>query len=159
MDSHSQRAADLFHQGYNCAQSVFAAFCDELGMDLETALKIAAPFGGGMGRMREVCGAVSGMFMVAGLKYGYTDPKAFGEKSGHYHLIQELAEQFRNENHSIICRELLGLGSGPDNPVPEHRTAEYYKKRPCAELVACAAGIIEQKINNTEQLVHQKLNY
>ena len=147
MTSHSQRAADLFHQGYNCAQSVFAAFSDELGIDFETALKLAAPFGGGMGRMREVCGAVSGMFLVAGLKYGYSDPKAGSAKAEHYQLIQALAERFREENHSIICRELLGLGAGPDHPEPEQRTNDYYRKRPCAELVACAAGIIEQKMN------------
>ena len=150
MSNHSQRAADLFHQGYNCAQSVFAAFCDDLGIDMETALKLAAPFGGGMGRMREVCGAVSGMFLVAGLEYGYTDPKAFGAKADHYQLIQELAQKFREENHSIICRELLGLGAGSDCPVPEKRTSEYYRKRPCAELVACAAGIMEQKMAETQ---------
>lgn len=159
MESHAQRAENLFHQGYNCAQSVFAAFSDDLGIDFETALKLAAPFGGGMGRLREVCGAVSGMLMVAGLKYGYTDPKAFGAKSEHYHLVQDLAEEFRTENHSIICRELLGLGKGKDSPTPEKRSKEYYKKRPCAELVACAAGIIERKINGSDENAHQASNY
>ncbi|HEX3022779.1 MAG TPA: C-GCAxxG-C-C family protein [Lachnospiraceae bacterium] len=138
---------DLFKSGYNCSQAVFLAFCDEYGMDIETALKISSSFGGGMGRLREVCGAVSGMFMVAGMIYGYTDPKDNGTKSEHYERIQYLAKQFEKENGSIICRELLGLGKGKDSPVPELRTAEYYKKRPCVELVGMAAGIMEKYIN------------
>lgn len=154
MGNHSQRAMELFKQGYNCSQSVVAAFGDELNIDFETALKISSSFGGGMGRLREVCGAVSGMFMVAGLKYGYTDPKDNKAKTEHYKLIQELAAQFKAENGSIVCRELLGLSAGPDSPIPELRTKEYYKKRPCAELVGYAAEImemiIENKINSEE---------
>jgi len=150
LSNKSQQAIELFKQGYNCAQSVFAAFCEDLNLDFETALKLASSFGGGMGRLREVCGAVSGMFAIAGIKYGYTDPKDNKAKAAHYKLIQELASQFRAENHSIICRELLGLGTKPDIPVPELRTSEYYKRRPCAELVGCAARIMEELINKTE---------
>jgi C_GCAxxG_C_C family probable redox protein len=150
MTDHSQRAMDLFKEGYNCAQSVFSAFSDELGMDTETALKLSSSFGGGMGRLREVCGAVSGMFMIAGLQYGYADPKDRKAKAEHYRLIQELAARFKEENHSIICRELLGLPAGPDSPTPEARTQTYYKKRPCVEMVGCAAKIMEQYMQNQE---------
>ena len=135
----------------NCSQAVLLAFVDELGesktgISHETALKLSSSFGGGMGRLREVCGAVSGMFMVAGLLKGYdldSEPEA---KAKHYELIQTLAKRFVEKNGSIVCRTLLGLDNGkkgfnPDNPVPEARTEVYYKKRPCAELVADAAGI------------------
>lgn len=150
MINHSQRAMELFKQGYNCSQSVVAAFSEELGLDTETALKLSSSFGGGMGRLREVCGAVSGMFMVAGLKYGYTDPKDKEAKAAHYQLIQELAARFREENRSIVCRELLGLKEGPDSPIPAPRTQEYYKKRPCVELVGCAAGILEDTMRERD---------
>ena len=146
MSDHSQRAVELFKQGYNCSQSVFCAYCEDMGIDFETALKIASSFGAGMGRLRETCGAVSGMFMVAGVKYGYTDPKDNKAKAQHYKMIQELATRFKNENKSIICRELLGLSAGPDSPIPELRTDEYYKKRPCVELVECAAKIMDEMI-------------
>lgn len=146
-----EKAADLFEEGYNCAQAVFLAYADKLDMDRETAAKLASSFGGGMGRMREVCGAVSGMFMVAGVLYGYDDPKAFEEKKEHYARIQELAAKFKEENGSIVCRELLGLEAGADNPTPSVRTAEYYKKRPCKELVAMAADILESYIEKEEE--------
>ncbi len=137
-----------FKQGYNCSQSVFLAFSDFYSMDQDTALRISSSFGGGMGRLREVCGAVSGMFMVAGILYGYTDPKDHKSKTKHYERIQDLAREFKNRNHSIICRELLGLEAGPDSPVPELRTKEYYKKRPCVELVGMAAEIMEEYLQN-----------
>ena len=150
MREKSEQAMELFRQGYNCAQSVFAAFCEDLGIDFEMALRLSSSFGGGMGRLREVCGAVSGMFAIAGMKYGYTNPKDSKAKAAHYKLIQELAAKFRAGNHSIICRELLGLDAGPDDPVPALRTDEYYKKRPCAELVGYAARLMEELINKTE---------
>lgn len=137
---------ELFKQGYNCSQAVIAAFCEDIGIDLETALKLSSSFGGGMGRLREVCGAVSGMFMVAGMKYGYSDPKDIASKTEHYKLIQDLASRFLEENRSIICRELLGMNQGPDSHIPEARTNEYYKKRPCVELVGCAAQIMGEMI-------------
>ena len=148
MSSYSQRAVELFKQGYNCSQSVVAAFCEEMDIDFETALRISSPFGAGMGRLREVCGAVSGMFIIAGMRYGCTDPKDNKAKAEHYKMIQQLAAKFKEENHSIICRELLGLNAGPDSPIPELRTNEYYKKRPCAELVGCAAEILEEVLKN-----------
>ena len=153
---HSQRAMALFKEGYNCSQAVFVAFCEELGMDQKTALKLSSSFGGGMGRLREVCGAVSGMFMAAGLHYGYEDPHDKTAKAEHYKRIQKLAEQFKEENGSIICRELLGLSKGPDIPVPEDRTEAYYKKRPCAELVGCAAGILEKMMRESIEEEEEK---
>ncbi|MVX65353.1 C-GCAxxG-C-C family protein [Clostridium chromiireducens] len=150
MDNIRERAMELFKQGYNCSQSVFGVFCEECGIDLETALKLSSSFGGGMARLREVCGAVSGMFMVAGMKYGYSDPKDSLSKTEHYKRIQELAEQFKEKNNSIVCRDLLGLSAQKESYIPEERTDEYYKKRPCAEIVGDAAEIIYEYIKSHE---------
>lgn len=144
--SHAELAKSYFKEGYNCAQSVFLAFHEECGLNFETALKMSSSFGAGMGRLREVCGAVSGMFMVAGMLYGYTDPKDHKAKTEHYERIQYLAKEFEERNKSIICRELLGLKDGKDGPEPELRTTEYYKKRPCVDLVGLAADIMEAYI-------------
>ncbi|MBR3807169.1 MAG: C_GCAxxG_C_C family protein [Lachnospiraceae bacterium] len=144
---HGEKAKQLFMEGYNCSQAVLGAFCEECGLDFDTAMKMSSSFGGGMGRLREVCGAVSGMFMVAGLIYGYDDPTAQEEKAKHYERIQKLAEKFRKENGSIVCRELLGLAEKKSEPKPEQRSAEYYKKRPCPEMVKMEAEIMEQDIN------------
>mgnify|MGYP003592100001 CR=1 FL=1 len=144
----AESAIGYFKEGYSCSQSVLLAFCEEYGLDKETAVKLSSSFGAGMGRLREVCGAVSGMFMVAGLAYGYTDPKDHIGKSEHYERIQYLAREFEEKNHSIICRELLGSGAGKDNPEPEKRTAEYYQKRPCADLVGMAAEIMEKYLED-----------
>lgn len=143
MGAKSEKAKELFLQGYNCSQAILGAFAEELGLDLETAMKLASSFGGGMGRLREVCGAVSGMFMVAGLKYGYTSPVDREGKTNHYKLIQQLAEDFTNKNGSIICRELLGLNVKKDNYIPSERTQEYYKTRPCLGKIEDAALILE----------------
>lgn len=151
MSDKSEKARALFKEGYNCAQSVFCAFAEDLGIDIETAAKLTSSFGGGMGRLREVCGTVSAMFMVAGLKFGYSSPADFEAKKEHYALIQKLAQKFKDENGSIVCRELLGLAQKTDTPVPEKRTEEYYKKRPCDELVAISAGIIEKYIEEKEK--------
>lgn len=147
MINHGEKAKELFLQGYNCSQAVFAAFCDVTGIDFNTALMISSSFGGGMGRMREVCGAVSGMFMVAGALYGYDSPKDNKIKSEHYARIQKLAEDFKKLNHSIICRELLGLEGKDNKPQASPRTTEYYKKRPCSELVCQAAQIMDNYIS------------
>ena len=138
------KAKQLFESGYNCAQAVFCSFPEVTGLDNETALRVSAGLGGGMGRMREVCGAVSGMIMVLSAKYACTDPSNHEEKAALYALIQKAAGDFKAENGSIICRELLGLSEGASSPVPEKRTDTYYKKRPCAELVHCAAAIAEK---------------
>ena len=145
-NKYSKKAGELFRQGYNCAQSVFCAFTDEVGMDFDTALKLSSSFGGGMGRLREVCGAVSAMFMIAGLKYGYTTPNNDTIKAEHYERIQKLAEEFKKKNKTIICRELLGLDVKQDSPIPEKRTEQYYKSRPCEKLVMEAAEIISNYI-------------
>ena len=144
MDGHSEAAGALFEQGYNCAQSVFAAFCDETGLDTDTALRLSSSFGGGMGRLREVCGAVTAMFMVAGLRFGYASPEDDAAKAEHYRLIQSLAREFREKNGSLICRDLLGLPAGADEPVPAARTQAYYDSRPCAGLVMCAAAMVDR---------------
>ncbi len=144
MGTKAEKAKELFEQGYNCCQAVIGAFCEELGMDFETAMKLSSSFGGGMGRMREVCGAVSGLFMAAGLKCGYNLPEDTEGKTKHYKLIQELAESFKEKNGTIICRELLGENAIGGTHVPEKRTDEYYKKRPCSELVKDAALIFEE---------------
>jgi len=146
--AYAKKAMQLFKEGYNCSQAVILAFSDKYDIEGKTAVKLASSFGGGMGRMREVCGAVSGMFMVAGLLYGYDDPKAKEEKADHYARIQQLAAEFTKINGSIVCRELLGLTQKKDDPTPSERTAEYYKKRPCEQLVGIAAAIMEDYINN-----------
>ena len=148
---YGQKAMQLFKEGYNCSQAVFLAFEDLFNMEREVMLRLSSSFGGGMGRLREVCGAVSGMFMVAGVLYGYDDPKDYDKKTEHYARIQLLAKEFEALNGSIVCRELLGLApkkSSLDmgNPEPEKRTEEYYKKRPCAELVAMAASFLEKEL-------------
>lgn len=152
MSQHSKKAIELFKQGYNCSQAVFGAFCDETGISFEEAMKLSSSFGGGMGRMREVCGAVTGMFMVVGLKYGYFDPKDTAAKAEHYKLIQALADNFKAANKSIICRELLDVDKKEKSPVPEERTEAYYRKRPCVDLVTDAAEILDKYINNREEL-------
>lgn len=144
MKKNPECTVELFKEGYNCSQAVLGAYCDELGIDMETALRLTSSFGGGMGRLREVCGAVSSMFMIAGLKYGYIDPKDSKAKQKHYELIQKLAQRFKEENGSIICRDILALDVLHDNPKPEARTEGYYKKRPCAEVVKSAAEIIDE---------------
>ena len=142
---------NLFKEGYNCAQSVFLAFAEDLGFDKETALKLSSSFGGGMGRMREVCGAVSAMFMIAGLKYGYTSPTDKTAKTEHYERIQELAKKFKDKHETIICRELLGVDAD-DNPIPSDRTPEYYASRPCERLIGDAAEIISEYIKSSEKI-------
>jgi C_GCAxxG_C_C family probable redox protein len=146
LSTHSELARELFGKRYNCAQSVFAAFCDETGMDFNKALKIAAPFGGGIGRLQEVCGAVSGMAMVIGMIYGYTDPSDDESKTEHYELVKGLVKQFEKENSSIICRELLSLSEKNNNPLPGDGHGGYYEKRPCAGIVEHAARILDEYI-------------
>ena len=141
---HSTYAAELFLEGYNCAQAVAVAFCDVTGLDEKFTARLASSFGGGMGRMREVCGAVSGMLMVAGLLYGYDDPKADAAKKELYKLVQAQAGAFREEVGSIICREILK--NPPSDPNPSPRTAEYYAKRPCARMVFTAAQLLDEYI-------------
>ena len=143
---HAERARALFLEGYNCAQAVACAFGDVTGLDVDTAARLASSFGGGLGRLREVCGTVSGAALVLGIARGYSDPKDYAAKKAHYARVQEFARRFREQNGSIVCRELLaGVATVPGD-APECRTAEYYKKRPCPGLAACAAGILEEML-------------
>ena len=142
MEERIEKAIALFKEGYNCSQAVVTAFADLYGFTPEQALKMSASFGGGIGRMRQTCGAACGLFMLAGLETGCTDGKDREGKEANYKLVQELAEEFRKRNGSIICAELLGLSkSAPTPATPEARTAEYYKKRPCVKMVEEAARI------------------
>ena len=146
-DERAKRAMDNFREGYNCPQSVVHAFDDVLeanGIDPDTALRLASPFGGGMGRLREVCGAVTGMFMLLGLLEGFSDPEEYDGKAALYEDAQRLAEEFRRQQGSILCRDLLGLSDGPSESAPERRTEAYYESRPCAELCAYAARLVEE---------------
>ena len=142
---HSMVAGELFLEGCNCAQAVFLAFSDITGMDRTLAARLSSPFGGGMGRMREVCGAVSGMLMVLGVLYGYDDtPGNDPQKKQLYRDVQALAASFREECGSIICREILK--NPPSDPNPTPRTAEFYAKRPCARMVMTAARLLDEFI-------------
>ena len=143
--THEEKAIQNFMAGYNCAQSVFLAFAPDLGLSDDLALRLSSSFGGGMGRLREVCGAVSGILMAAGALYGYTSPTDDDAKAAHYALVQDLAGQFRALHGTILCRDLLGK-TGPETPVPEARTAAYYAQRPCARFVGDAARILEDYI-------------
>ena len=148
-EERSELARQKFLEGYNCTQSVVLAFSDVLqdqGLDPNTAAQMASPFGGGMGRLREVCGAFSGSLFVLGVAEGYRDPKASDAKKELYSSVQELAAAFKEENGALVCRELLGLGAGPSEATPEKRTDTYYRKRPCVELVASAARILAEHL-------------
>ena len=144
--SRADRAEELFRQGYNCGQSVFAAFADVLGMTVEEAAKIASPFGAGFGKLREVCGAVSGMTLVTGYLRGYSDPADYESKKEVYALIQKMCAEFEERQGSIICRDLLGLKKGEDTAEPAVRTEEYYRSRPCIGACRTAAEIVEKEI-------------
>lgn len=147
---HADKAKALFESGYNCAQAVFCAFEDVTGLDADTAAKIASSFGGGLARMREVCGTVSGAAMVLGMVYGYSDPKVADAKKEHYHRIQDFAKAFSADNGSIICRELLSGSIVVPGNDPEARTAEYYKRRPCPNLVWYAAHLVDEFLNEMQ---------
>ena len=141
--NHAQKARDLFLSGCSCSQAVFAAFADDFGMDQDTALRLASSFGGGMGGMRETCGAVSGMLMAAGLKCGHSDVGNLDIKTAHYARVRKLIDSFKAEHTTIVCRELLShLGELKKDP--SARTAEYYKVRPCVMFVETAARLLDE---------------
>ena len=146
MKDYSQIAVENFEKGYNCAQSVFLSYAQDFGIDKETALKLSSSFGGGMGRLREVCGAVSAMFAIAGLQKGYTSNDDDEVKAKHYELIQKLAEEFKKEHNTIICRELLELNEQVSSPIPSKRTEEYYQERPCARFIETACKLISKEL-------------
>ncbi|MCB9018616.1 MAG: C-GCAxxG-C-C family protein [Paludibacteraceae bacterium] len=147
-----EKAVELFKSGYNCSQSVVAAFADMYGFSQEQALRIASSFGGGIGRMRETCGAACGMFILAGLETGSVDAKDREGKSRNYRIVQELAAEFKAENGSIRCADLLGLNK--DSKISheaERRTDAYYAKRPCVKMVEVAARIWSKKLSEIRQ--------
>ena len=146
MSKYSDRAIELFKEGKNCSQAVFAAFAPDLGLSEEMALAISVGLGGGVGRMREVCGAVSGSAMVVGLKYPELDKTAVYEK------VRLIVDEFKKTNNSIVCKELLGLVEAEKSSVPEARTPEYYQKRPCVKIVEDAALATEKILFSEENI-------
>ena len=149
IESRALRAQELFKQGFNCAQAVFTSRADIYGItDEQLALRLSASFGGGMGRMRLVCGAASGMFMLAGLQNGSATPHDSEGKMANYAFVQHLAGEFKAKYGSLICAELLGLApKGSVDPRPAPRTQEYYEKRPCSEMIAEAVRMYLRSIN------------
>ena len=150
-----EKAVALFKEGYNCSQSVVGAYADIYGFTQEQALKMSASFGAGIGRMRETCGAACGMFLLAGLETGCTDPKDANGKGANYAVVQDLAAKFSEINGSLICAELLGLREKKDTGIgaptqPQERNAEYYKKRPCVEMVRTAAQLFGEYLDSKE---------
>ena len=146
---HAKEAERLFLEGYNCAQAVFCAFCDETGLPLDDAARMASSFGGGMGRLREVCGTVSGALLALGILRGYADPADPEAKKVHYRLVQEYARRFREKNGTIVCRELLKDVPVTPGGVPEPRTPEFYARRPCLRLAGEAAAILDELLAET----------
>ena len=150
MSNKAQIAKELFLSGYNCAQAVFGAVCEDFGIDRNTGLVLSSGFGGGVARRREVCGAVSGAVMALSLKLGYSDAKADEAKKHLYKEIRKVLENFEEQTGSIVCGELLGLEEKKSDPVPEARTQQYYEKRPCAELVYIAAKCTQEYLESLE---------
>jgi C_GCAxxG_C_C family probable redox protein len=149
-EERAKRAKELFNNGYNCAQSVALAYADITPLSEEMVATITASFGGGMGRLREVCGTVSGMAFLASFISPCPTADNAEAKKANYSVVQEFAEAFRKQNGAIVCRTLLGLDHPKDEPTPSARTAEYYKKRPCGDLVYDAALIVGKYLENRE---------
>ena len=148
LESRVGEAVALFKSGYNCSQSVVAAFADLYGFSREQALRMSASFGGGIGRMRQTCGAACGLFQLAGLDCGAVKADGREGKSHNYAVVQELAEAFKRENGSLICAELLGLKAPEGTPQAEARTESYYQKRPCVKMVETAARLFADYLKN-----------
>ena len=152
MEERIEKAISLFKEGFNCSQSVVAAYADLYGYTQEQALKMSASFGGGIGRMRQTCGAACGLFMLAGLESGCTEGKDREGKEANYKMVQEFADEFRKRNGSLICAELLGLAKNAPTPTtPDARNSEYYKKRPCVKMVEEAARIWCEYLENNKK--------
>ena len=142
-----EQAVLNFQSGYNCAQAVFLAYSDLLEVDMEMAKKMSVSFGGGMGRMREVCGTVSAMAMLAGFKYPVEDPKDQEARKRNYAAVQSMANRFKERFGSIVCRDLLAAKEAAlTDPAPSLRTKEFYERRPCARFVAESARIAGQML-------------
>ena len=145
-----QRAQDLFYAGYNCAQAVFCAFAEDMGLDLDAAARLASSFGGGLGRLRELCGALSGAELALGMLRGYSDVTDPALKSAHYARVRLLAERFRARNGTYLCRELLKDVETTPGGEPEPRTPEFYARRPCLRLVGEAAALLEEMLKRSK---------
>ena len=150
MTNHAEIAKQLFFEGYSCAQSVFCAFTDVTGYDIDTSARMASSFGGGLGRLRETCGVVCAAALVLGIVKGYDDPADYEAKKRHYALVREYADRFKRKNASINCSELLTLaGLTPERGgEPEQRSEEFYRNRPCLRLVYDAARILDEMIQS-----------
>ncbi len=146
MTFHEKRAVELFRCGCNCSQAVFAAFSDVTGIDEKTAMRMSSSFGGGLGRLREVCGAVSGISLAAGCLWGYDDLEDKSLKTEHYKLVSGMANKFSDIFGTYICREILSLKEYKYSPVAEERTPEFYANRPCEKCIAAAARILDEEI-------------
>jgi C_GCAxxG_C_C family probable redox protein len=146
IQSRVEKAVSNFKEGYNCAQSVAMAYADLYTVDKETIAMLSAPFGGGMGRLREVCGAVTGMFLVLGLEYPANNPDDKAAKTRNYAAVQRTGLLFKEKMGSYICADLLKIGRAPQQPIPDDRNAAYYAKRPCAYCVAVAAEILGKEL-------------
>ena len=144
--SRADRAEELFRKGYNCSQTVFGTFADVMGLDLDTAMKMASPFGAGFGKLREVCGAVTGMCMVVGHLKGYSSPTDKEGKIATYKLISDMCNEFKEKKGTYICRELLNIKPGEDLPEPAIRDENYYKTRPCIAACRLAAELVEKYV-------------
>lgn len=149
--SRAEKAKDFFLEGYNCSQAVILAFCDVVDIDKDILLSMASPFGGGIARLREVCGAFSSAIMILGYKFGYNTPEKGEKKIEYYKLIRDFSRRVEDANGSFVCRRLLGLGDGPSDPVPEERTKEYYDKRPCGDIIKTTAQILDDFIKEKEK--------
>ncbi|HJC23616.1 MAG TPA: C-GCAxxG-C-C family protein [Candidatus Eisenbergiella merdavium] len=149
MKSRIDEAVNMFESGYACAQSVFTTYADLFGIGRETALKLSGPLSAGVGRMREVCGTVSAMAMLSGLKKGFTDPEDLAGKEESYALVRRMSDALKSQHGTILCRELLGLPEGverEESAKPQERTPEYYASRPCSGIVRTAARIVETQL-------------
>lgn len=148
-----EKAVSLFKEGFNCSQSVVAAFADKYGFTHEQALRMSASFGGGIGRMRETCGAACGLFLLAGLETGAVEGADRDGKARNYAVVQELAEEFKRRNGALRCADLLGLSQKePVVSTPEARTALYYAKRPCVKMVEEAARIWSEYMEKCQKV-------
>ncbi len=145
-ESRKEQAVDAFLDGYNCAQAVFSTYADLFGIDQETALNLTNSMGGGISRLREICGTVSAMALLTGLAEGKVAPGDLSAREKVYQKTRNLAARFEEKNGSLICRELLGVLGREKSARPSERTPEYYKKRPCARFVSCVAEIIEEEL-------------
>lgn len=152
MTLHEQKAVELFRAGANCSQAVFTAFSDVTGIDETASLRMSSSFGGGLGRLREVCGAVSGISLAAGCLWGYDNLEDKSFKTDHYALIAKMANEFSKEFGTYICREILGIKDYVYSPTASDRTAEYYDTRPCEKCIATAARILDEEIERRKKL-------